>query len=57
MVQLTEDFEVADIKLNGREFQDRRENGAKRQNRSIKTKKPGNWKRGIHQRRNKRFAW
>ena len=57
MVQLTEDFEVADIKLNDREFQDRRENGAKRQNRSIKTKKSGNWKRGIHQRRNKRFAW
>ena len=57
MVQLTEDFEVADIKLNDREFQDRRENGAKRQNRPVKIKKSGNWKRGIHQRRNKRFAW
>ncbi len=60
MVRLTEDLENAEIQTLSRDetSRSRRQPVSRRSATSRVTKvKKGNWKRGIHQRRNKRFAW
>ena len=60
MVRLTEDLENAEIQTLGRDepSRSRRQPASRRSSGSRLNKvKKGNWKRGMHQRRNKRFAW
>ena len=59
MVQLTEELEKIEVQDENRDdvvFSSRRQYTPRRHSRVMKAKK-GNWKRGIQQRRNKRFAW
>ena len=58
MVRFAEDLKTAEIQTLDRDeiSRTRRQPVSRRSNRMTKVKK-GNWKRGMHQRRNKRFAW
>jgi len=58
MVKLTEEMEAVEIKTDNRDelFTGRHQNRPRRHSRPVRVKK-NTWKRGIHQRRNKRFTW
>ena len=58
MVRLTEKIEAVEINVEeaGDLCRQRRPSAIRRHKRPTKVKK-GTWKRGIHQRRNKRHGW